>query len=78
MITKETITSYGWHHLNGFFYEFPIRNEIEVPEFSNRPVDFRLNFVGHDRYIELSLYERNGFEWETGYRGPCRTEEEFL
>jgi hypothetical protein len=33
--------------------------------FSNRPVDFRLNFVGHDRYIELSLYERNGFEWET-------------
>jgi hypothetical protein len=34
-----------------------------VSEFSNRPVDFRLNFVGHDRYI--SLYERNGFEWET-------------
>jgi hypothetical protein len=36
------------------FLRVSIRNEIEVSEFSNRPVDFRLNFVGHDRYIELS------------------------
>lgn len=76
-LTKEYIEDFGWVRLNGFYYEFPIKNEICVDEFSNRPLDFRFNFVSDDRYVMLEAYERNGFEWEFCYRGKCSTIEEF-
>ena len=74
-LTKNYILNYGWVYVGGFFFEFPIKNEIYIPEYSNRAVDFRLNFVDFDRYLKLEGYERSGFQWETCYTGKCSTEE---
>ena len=76
-LTKDYILKFGWKYINRFYYEYPIKNTIYIEEYSNRPVDFRLNFVEYDRYLMLEAYERNGFEWEVCFRGRCRTEDEF-
>lgn len=76
MLDKQDILDLGWIHIAGFYYEFPIKNTIECEEYSNRPLDFRLNFVSNDRYIMIEAYERNLFDWEVCFRGPCKTKEE--
>jgi len=75
---RNKIISLGWTHIGAFWYEWPVKNEIYVDEYSNRPLDYRLNFVDFDRYITMEAYERNSFEWEVCYKGSCRNEEELL
>lgn len=64
----EDILAKGWVYEGGFFYKWPV--DTEVPEISNRPLSWRLNFVDYDRYLKIECYERNSFEWETAYMGP--------
>jgi hypothetical protein len=63
------ILALGWVHEGGFFYKWPADTSID--EISNRPLSWRLNFVDYDRYVKIECYERNSFEWETAYMGPC-------
>jgi hypothetical protein len=72
-LTKEQIEAEGWIHIGGFWWEWPVKNTIEVEEFSNRTLDFRLNFSGADKYLIIKAYERNSFDWETVFAGPCPT-----
>ncbi len=76
-LTKEYVQDFGWEYINGFYYEFPVKNTIMIEEYSNRALDFRLNFVDFGRYLMLEAYERNGFMWETCFRGKCKTEGAF-
>lgn len=72
----QMLADLGWVHTGGFFYEWPVKGTITIDELSSRTLDFRLNFVDWDRYTKLEFYERNSFDWFTGFEGPCRNIEE--
>ena len=72
-LSKEQIEAEGWKYLGGFWWEWPIKDSIYVEEFSNRTLDFRLNFSSPDKYLIMEAYERNSFDWERVFAGPCPT-----
>lgn len=72
-VGKQDILNTGWKFLGGFFYYYPYNTYLD--EFSNRHISWRLNFVDSTRYMKIEAYERNSFDWETVYCGPCRTKE---
>lgn len=73
VLSKEDIEGEGWKKTGGFWWEWPIEYELYCDEISNRPVDWRLNWMDATRYLRIECYERNSFEWETAYMGPCPT-----
>jgi len=75
---KKLITDLGWEHTGAFWFNWPVKENIRLEEFSGRPVDFRLNFVAPDRYITIESYERNSFDWETVYCGAYISEEHLI
>lgn len=72
-LTKEVLVELGWKYKGGFFWEWP--NVTECDELSNRGLSWRLNHVAPDRALHIDCYERNSFEWERCYMGPCHTKE---
>ncbi len=73
-ISKEIIAEQGWIYKSGFFWYLPWVTECD--EISNRGLSWRLNYVAPDRALHIDCYERNAFEWERVYAGPCTTAEE--
>lgn len=73
-LTKEILIELGWKYKGGFFWELPYVTECD--ELSNRGLSWRLNFVSPDRALHIDCYERNSFEWERAYMGPCHTKQE--
>lgn len=74
-ISKEVLQELGWEHTIAFWYDWPIKN-IDIPEYSSRSLDFRLNWVDAKSYLSIHAYERNSFDWETVFAGPIKTKEE--
>jgi hypothetical protein len=72
LLSKEDIESLGWKYINGFYWEWPVKG-LECEEISNRSLDWRLNWVNPQKSLKLMCYERNSFEWEVVYAGPCPT-----
>lgn len=60
-------------HIGGFYYEWPVKDTLYCDEISNRTLDWRLNWVNEEKYLRIDCYERNSFEWETAFMGPCPT-----
>ena len=75
MINKDTLLSWGWEYMGGFFYRWPYDTYCE--DISNRPLSWRANWVCDGRHFKIECYERNAFEWETAYMGPLRNEEDW-
>lgn len=74
MLTKDDIRARGWVHRGGFFWELPWNTDCD--EISNRGLGWRLNWVAPGKYLKIECYERNAFEWETAYMGPCEGAEQ--
>ena len=75
-ISKEVLKEAGWVFRSGFYWELPWVTECD--ELSNRGLSWRLNYIAPDRALHIDCYERNSFEWERCYQGPCHTKEELL
>ncbi len=69
IMSKEVIAANGWVYRGGFFWSLPYNTDCE--EISNRGLGWRLNWVKPGSYLRIECFERNAFEWETAYMGPC-------
>lgn len=75
-MNKDDIRELGWEYHGGFFWELPWNTDCD--EISNRGLSWRLNWVSADRHLRIECYERNAFEWETAYMGPCCSREDLV
>jgi hypothetical protein len=75
-LTKEIIKELGWEYRSSFFWELPWNTDCD--EISNRGLSWRLNFVSSDKTLHIDAYERNSFEWERIYAGPCNTKQDLI
>ena len=73
-LTKDIIKELGWVYRSGFYWELPWNTDCD--EISNRGLSWRLNFVDSDKALHVDCYERNAFEWERAYSGPCNTKKD--
>jgi hypothetical protein len=75
-LTKEVLVELGWKFHGGFYWELTWNTDCD--EISNRGLSWRLNFVNPNRALHIDCYERNAFEWERCYQGPCHTVTDLL
>lgn len=75
-ISKEILEELGWKYRSGFYWELPWVTECN--EISNRGLSWRLNYIAPDKALHIDYYERNSFEWERAYSGPCSTLDDIL
>lgn len=73
LLTKDQIKDEGWVQIGGFYWEWPVKNTIYIDGYSSRSLDFRLNFTDAESYLMIEAYERNSFDWERIFAGPCPT-----
>ena len=75
-MNKEVLVELGWVFKQGFYWTLPWITECD--EISNRWLSWRLNYVAPDRALHIDCYERNSFEWERAYSGPCNIKEDLV
>ncbi len=75
-ISKEVIKELGWVFRQGFYWQLSWNTDCD--EISNRGLSWRLNYAAPNKSLHIDCYERNAFEWERYYSGPCNTKEDLV